>query len=359
MTQTASYFSAQTEEFDNPIGTNGFECVEFAASDPATLQKLFDNLGFTPVARHKSKNIILYRQGDLNFLVNGDKDSFAASFMNTHGPCACAMGFRVKDAKGAFHKLIDRGAEPYMAKNTTFNAPAIYGIGGSIIYLIDNYENHQTYKADFEPLSMPANTNIGLTYLDHLTHNVHQGNMDVWAEFYVKLFNFREIRYFDIKGQKTGLISRAMSSPCGKIRIPINEGTEAESQIEEYLREYQGEGIQHIAFGTDNIYETVEALRKTGIGFLEVPKTYYELLEKRMPGHNENMPRLIKNQILLDGEMDKPGKPLLLQIFTNTVIGPIFFEIIQRKGHQGFGEGNFQALFEAMELDQVRRGILK
>jgi len=358
MTQTASNFSAQTEIYDNPIGTDGFECVEFAAKDPAELQKLFDCLGFAPVARHKSQNIILYRQGDLNFLLNGEPGSFASSFMSEHGPCACAMGFRVKNAKLAFQTLIDRGAKPYAGNNSTFKAPAIYGIGGSIIYLLDNYDNHKVYEQDFEPLATQSSGGVGLTYLDHLTHNVHQGNMDTWAEFYTKLFNFREIRYFDIKGQKTGLISRAMSSPCGKIRIPINEGTEEQSQIEEYLREYHGEGIQHIAFGTDNIYETVEALRKTGIGFLEVPDTYYELLETRMPGHNEDKARLKKNSILMDGEMDKPGKPLLLQIFTNTVIGPIFFEIIQRKGHQGFGEGNFQALFEAMELDQIRRGVL-
>lgn len=358
MTQTATYFSAPTDIFENPIGTDGFECVEFAASDPAQLQKLFDQLGFTPVARHKTQNIVLYRQGDLNFLINGEPNSFASGFTTEHGPCACAMGFRVKDAKLAYQRLIDRGAEPFTGNNATFNAPAIYGIGGSIIYLLDDYQDHKVYEQDFEPLCTQSTGGIGLTYLDHLTHNVHQGNMDIWADFYVKLFNFREIRYFDIKGEKTGLISRAMCSPCGKIRIPINEGTEEASQIEEYLREYHGEGIQHIAFGTDNIYETVEALRKTGIGFLTVPDTYYELLETRMPGHNEDMARLHKNQILMDGEMDKPGKPLLLQIFTNTVIGPIFFEIIQRKGHQGFGEGNFNALFTAMELDQVRRGVL-
>jgi 4-hydroxyphenylpyruvate dioxygenase len=358
MTQTAPSYFNQTETFDNPIGTDGFECVEFASSDSAQLQKLFDKLGFTPVARHKSQNIVLYRQGDLNFLINGEPGSFASQFQTEHGPCACAMGFRVKDAKMAYQQLIDRGAEPYTKGGTAFDVPAIYGIGGSIIYLMDDYADHKVYAQDFEPLCIQSTGGVGLTYLDHLTHNVHQGNMDQWAEFYIKLFNFREIRYFDIKGERTGLISRAMSSPCGKIRIPINEGTEYESQIEEYLREYHGEGIQHIAFGTDNIYETVEALRSAGIGFLEVPDTYFELLESRMPGHNEDLERLRANKILMDGEMDKPGKPLLLQIFTNTVIGPIFFEIIQRKGHQGFGEGNFQALFDAMELDQVRRGVL-
>ncbi len=358
MNQTATQFAPQTEVYDNPIGTDGFEFVEFAAADPSALQGIFDKLGFTPVGRHKKLNVMLYRQGDLNFLINGEPGSFAAQFTSLHGPCACAMGFRVKDAKLAFQKLIDRGAEPYTGTNLTFNAPAIYGIGGSIIYLIDDYADHKAYAQDFEPLSVQSSGDVGFTYLDHLTHNVHQGNMDKWAEFYVKLFNFREIRYFDIKGQQTGLVSRAMTSPCNKIRIPINEGTEKESQIEEYLREYNGEGIQHIAFGTDDIYKTVETLRESGIGFLEFPDTYYEMLETRMPGHGEDMTRLQKNRILIDGEMDKPGKPLLLQIFTNTVIGPIFFEIIQRKGHQGFGEGNFQALFEAMELDQVRRGVL-
>lgn len=358
MTHTATYLHTPAEEYENPIGTNGFECVEFSAKDPTKLQKLFDTLGFTPVGRHKTQNIMLYRQGDLNFLVNGESESFASDFNTAHGPCACAMGFRVEDAKLAFQRLIDRGAEPYKGKKLTFDAPAIYGIGGSVIYLLDNYTDHRVYLKDFEPLATPATTGVGFTNLDHLTHNVEMGNLDKWADFYVKLFNFREIRYFDIKGQRTGLLSRAMTSPCNKIRIPINEGTEKESQIEEYLREYKGEGIQHIAFETDDIFESVETLRARGLKFLDFPDTYYELLDKRLPGHGEDTARLKKNRILVDGDMDLPGKPHLLQIFTDTVIGPIFFEIIQRKGHQGFGEGNFQALFEAMELDQVRRGVI-
>lgn len=358
MSQTATFFPKSAETFDNPIGTNGFECVEFASPDPSRLQKLFDNLGFTPIARHTKQNILLYRQGDINFLINAEPRSFAASFMSEHGPCASAMGFRVKDAKLALQRLVDRGAEPYQDTNIPFNVPAILGIGGSLIYLIDDYEDQRLYRQDFEPLSTQSTGGVGLTYLDHVTHNVYQGSMDKWTEFYEKLFNFREIRYFDIRGQKTGLISRAMTSPCGKIRIPINEGTEDTSQIEEYLRDYNGEGIQHIAFGTDDIYRAIESLHQIGIEFLSVPDTYYELLDKRMPGHGEDTARMKKNRILIDGDMDKPEKPLLLQIFTKTLIGPIFFEIIQRKGHEGFGEGNFKALFEAMELDQMRRGVL-
>lgn len=359
MSQAAEYFQTTVDQYENPIGTDGFEFVEYAAKDPTQLQYLFDQLGFTPVARHKTKNILLYRQGDINFLLNAEPNSFASTFTDVHGPCACSMGFRVKDAQQAFQLLIDRGAEPHQSEDMTLNVPAIKGIGGSIIYLIDEYsQDRDVYSHDFEPLSVQSTKGLGCRYIDHLTHNVYQGNMDIWAEFYEKLFNFREIRFFDIKGQKTGLVSRAMTSPCNKIRIPINEATDSKSQIEEYLHEYHGEGIQHIALEASNIYETVEQMRKNGIDFLTVPDTYYEMLEKRLPGHGEDMKRMFDNRILIDGEVDKPGKPLLLQIFTQTVIGPIFFEIIQRKGHQGFGEGNFQALFEAMELDQMRRGVL-
>jgi len=238
------------------------------------------------------------------------------------------------------------------------NIPAIEGIGGSIIYLVDRYGDRTIYDVDFHPLiAERAPAGVGLAAIDHLTHNVHRGRMTLWAEFYERLFNFREIRYFDIEGKLTGLKSKAMTSPDGKIRIPINESADDKSQIAEYLEAYHGEGIQHIALATADIYNTVEALRGRQVKFMAVPETYYEAVETRLPGHGEDLARLQRGQILIDGAPAQ-GQGLLLQIFTETVIGPIFFEIIQRKGNDGFGEGNFRALFESIERDQIRRGVL-
>jgi len=344
---------------ENPIGLDGFEFVEYASHDPQALSTLFLSLGFHKKAMHKSKPISLYKQGDIHFVLNDDPNSHAKRFSFQHGPCASSMCFRVDNAKVAFEKLLERGAEPYTKDNKSFDLPAIIGIGGSLIYLNDEYgAQGQLYRNDFEWDSNPDPKNAGLTVIDHLTHNVFQGCMDKWAAFYERLFNFREIRYFDIKGKKTGLISRALASPCGKIRIPLNESLDDKSQIAEYLNEYKGEGIQHIALSSDNIYESVEDISQANVRFLDTPDTYYEMLEKRLPGHGEDTRRMQKNRILIDGETDTPEKPLLLQIFTQNMIGPIFFDLIQRKGHQGFGEGNFQALFEAIELDQMRRGVL-
>jgi 4-hydroxyphenylpyruvate dioxygenase len=316
-------------------------------------------LGFRPVARHRSKDVTLYRQGDINFVLNAEPDSFAQAFAKVHGPSVCAIAFRVKDAAKAYQRALDLGAEP--AETTAgpmeLNIPAIKGIGGSLIYLVDRYGESSIYDIDFVPTG-EASEGVGLTYVDHLTHNVHQGRMDRWAEFYERLFNFREIRYFDIEGQLTGLKSRAMTAPCGKIRIPINESSDDKSQIAEYLEAYKGEGIQHIAMGTDDIHGTVEALKGLGMKFMDVPDTYYEQIDERLPDHGEHVERLAQNRILIDGAPTEDGG-LLLQIFTDTVIGPIFFEIIQRKGDEGFGEGNFKALFESIELDQIRRGVLK
>jgi 4-hydroxyphenylpyruvate dioxygenase len=347
----------------NPMGTDGFEFVEYTAPDTKGLEKLFVSLGFAAVARHRSKDVTLYRQGDVNFVVNAEPDSFAQAFARVHGPSACAMAFRVADAAAAFKRAVALGARPFAGKvgPMELNIPAIEGIGGSLIYFVDRYgKGGSIYDVDFKPIkgADPAPKGAGLTYIDHLTHNVHRGRMDLWAEFYTRLFNFREIRYFDIEGKLTGLKSKAMTSPCGKIRIPINESSDDRSQIAEYLAAYKGEGIQHIALGSSDIYATVEALRKRKVRFLKTPATYYELLAKRMPGHGENVARLRKNHILLDGAPTRDGGRLL-QIFTETAIGPIFFEIIQRKGDEGFGEGNFKALFESMELDQIRRGALK
>jgi 4-hydroxyphenylpyruvate dioxygenase len=352
--------SSAAYESHNPLGTDGFEFVEYTAPDPELLRTLFERLGFPATAKHRSKNVTLHRQGDINFIINAEPDSFAQRFAREHGPSACAMAFRVKDAAYAFKRCVELGAKPVETRvgPMELNIPAIEGIGGSLIYLVDRYGERTIYDVDFVPV--PGHSLIptaGLTYIDHLTHNVARGNMDKWAGFYEKLFNFREIRYFDIEGKKTGLFSRAMTSPCGKIRIPINESQDDKSQIEEYLREYRGEGIQHIALGTSDIVRTVDFLRSQGVQFQDTPDTYYEAVDTRVPGHGENVEELRKRRILIDGNPQK-GEGLLLQLFTQNVIGPIFFEIIQRKGNEGFGEGNFKALFESIELDQIRRGVI-
>lgn len=345
---------------DNPLGTDGFEFVEYAAPPSPILGALFDKLGFRAVARHRSKNVTLYRQGDINFILNQEPNSFAQAFARVHGPSVCAFAIRVKNAGYALKQAISLGAKAYQGKigPMELNIPAIRGIGGSLIYLVDRYGDRSIYDVDFDPRdsSPPQLAGAGLTHVDHLTHNVHKGRMDQWAEFYQRLFNFREIRYFDIRGQKTALKSRALVSPCGKIRIPINEPQDKQSQVQEYLEAYHGEGIQHIALASRDIYRTVEELRMRGVELLEAPQGYYEHLERRLPVHNENRERLARNHILLDGDA---GAGLLLQIFTKTVIGPIFFEIIQRKGNEGFGEGNFRALFETIEKDQMARGVLQ
>ncbi|HET9389577.1 MAG TPA: 4-hydroxyphenylpyruvate dioxygenase [Steroidobacteraceae bacterium] len=348
------------DTYANPMGTDGFEFVEYTAPDPQLLRTLFERLGFPVAARHRSKNVTLHRQGDVNFIINAEPDSFAQRFARQHGPSACAMAFRVKDAAFAFRRALELGAKsgPQTAGPMELNIPCIEGIGGSLIYLVDLYGERSIYDVDFRPEAAAAlGEGAGLATIDHLTHNVMRGRMDVWAGFYAKLFNFREIRYFDIEGQHTGLFSRAMTSPCGKIRIPINESQDDKSQIEEYLREYRGEGIQHIALGTPDIYRTVDVLRRHGVAFQSAPDTYYEAVDARVPGHRESLPELKQRGILIDGNPSK-GEGVLLQIFTQNVIGPIFFEIIQRKGNEGFGEGNFRALFESIELDQVRRGVL-
>lgn len=362
------------EPWENPMGTAGFEFVEFAAPDPSALAKVFEALGFKAIARHRTKDVTLYRQGDINFLVNAEPDSFAQRFARLHGPSICAIAFRVQDAAAAYKRALELGAWGFEGRHgpMELNIPAIKGIGDSLIYLVDRWKGKKgkggigdisIYDVDFEPIDEATaaedvnHKGVGLTVLDHLTHNVHRGRMVEWAEFYERLFNFKEIRYFDIEGQVTGVRSKAMTSPCGQIRIPINEeGKEEAGQIQEYLDQYRGEGIQHLALATDDIYTTVEQLKANGVRFLDTPDTYYELLDKRLPGHGEDVSRLQKNRILLDGA---PGGGLLLQIFTENLIGPIFFEIIQREGNEGFGEGNFKALFESIELDQMRRGVLQ
>ena len=344
----------------NPMGTDGFEFIEYTAPDPELLRNLFEKMGFPATAIHRSKNVTLHSQGDINFIINAEPDSFARRFAEQHGPSICAIAFRVKNAAAAYARALDLGAQGVesTAGPMELNIPAIEGIGGSRIYLVDRYGDRTIYDVDFVPVEVDHHVmRTGLTCVDHLTHNVRRGNMDRWAGFYETLFNFRELKYFDIEGKLTGLKSRAMTSPCGKIRIPINESADDKSQIEEYLSEYRGEGIQHIALATDDIHATVDALRRHDVVFQNTPDSYYEGVDRRVPGHGEDLDALRLRRILVDGA-PLEGQGLLLQIFTANVIGPIFFEIIQRKGNEGFGEGNFQALFESIEQDQVRRGVL-
>lgn len=347
-----------TESRPNPLGVQQFEFIEFAAPEPALLHDLFKNLGFTAVARHKSSPITLYRQGEINFLVNETSDSFASDFADAHGPCCTGFALRVADAQKAYESTRSNGAKEIDNKPDTLaiDTPCISGIGGSVLYLTSGIEDLEKHF-DFDPGVDRNPKGVGLTFIDHLTHNVYNGNMGDWAEFYEKLFGFFEVKYFDIKGQQTGLRSKAMTAPNGNISIPINESEDPRSQINEYLDEYKGEGVQHIALYTENIYESVEALHKTGIKFLNTPDTYFDVIDERIPNHGEDVERMRRNKILIDADRNDPDKQLL-QIFTQTNIGPIFFEIIQRKGNEGFGEGNFQALFEAIERDQQERGVL-
>ncbi|MGH8307730.1 MAG: 4-hydroxyphenylpyruvate dioxygenase, partial [Gammaproteobacteria bacterium] len=337
-----------SQVYDNPMGTDGFEFVEYAAPDPKLLHTLFRNMGFSPVAKHRKRAITLYRQNNINFLVNEEPDSFAADFAKKHGPCAVGFAVRVKDRKKAFSLALDKGAMKITHKpgSLALDTAMIKGIGGSILYMVDGYDKGDVYAAEYDYAKGVDRhpKGVGLTYIDHLTHNVNQGEMNTWAGYYERLFNFHEIRYFDIKGTKTGLFSRAMTSPDGKVRIPLNESADDKSQIAEYLRQYHGEGIQHVALFTENIYDTVETMKRNQVEFLDTPDAYYEMVDERVPNHGEDLARMRKNKILIDADMEDRSKQLL-QIFTQNCIGPIFFEIIQRKGNEGFGEGNFRALF--------------
>ncbi len=347
----------------NPAGTDGFEFVEFVHPDPARLRRAFEHMGFAEVARHKTKDVSLYRQGGINYLLNRDPATQAARFAAAHGPSAPSMAWRVVDAGHALRHAIERGAEEYTGPDKTLDAPAVIGIGGSLLYFIDTYgDKGSPYAAEFDWLGAPdpVPAGAGFYYIDHLTHNVRRGNMDRWYRFYARTFGFREIRYFDIAGTLTGLTSRALTSPCGKIRIPINESADERSQIEEYLRQYRGEGIQHIATGTEDIYRSADLIACNGIEFMPGPgATYYARSRERVPGHTEPLERMKRHGILIDGGVADGEPHILLQVFSKTLVGPIFFEFIQRKGDDGFGEGNFKALFESIEDDQIRRGVLQ
>ncbi len=345
----------------NDLGLDGFEFVEFTGPDPEALAGLFTAMGFTHVGTHRSKNVRHYAQGGINFILNMETQGQAAEFRNAHGPSANAMAFHVEDAAAAFAEAVKRGATPVTGPvgPMELNIPAIEGIGGSNLYLVDDSGGRQIYDIDF--VAVPGagrdDASVGLHTLDHLTHNVNRGRMAHWAEFYERIFNFRQIRYFDIEGQSTGLFSKAMTAPDDKIRIPLNESQDEHSQIEEFLRAYKGEGIQHIALATDDIFATVDKLRANGIRFQDTIDAYFDLIDKRLPGHGHDVAEMRKRRILIDGAPETGGG-LLLQIFTENMVGPIFFEIIQRKGNDGFGEGNFKALFESLELDQIRRGVI-
>ena len=351
--------------FENPMGLMGFEFVEFASPTPNTLEPVFETMGFTKVATHRSKDVVLYRQGEINFIINNEPRSAASYFAAEHGPSACGMAFRVKNAPQAYARALELGAQPIEIPTgpMELRLPAIKGIGGAPLYLIDRHgDGRSIYDIDFEFIEGVDRhpSGAGLKLIDHLTHNVYRGRMAHWAAFYERLFNFREIRFFDIKGEYTGLTSKAMTAPDGKIRIPLNEeSSRGAGQIEEFLMQFNGEGIQHIALLSDDLLATLDALRKAGVPFMKAPPaTYYEMLDGRLPGHGEPVGELQSRGILLDGSTDGGKQRLLLQIFTQTQLGPVFFEFIQRKGDDGFGEGNFKALFESIERDQVRRGVL-
>ena len=352
--------------FENPMGLMGFEFVEFASPTPNVLEPAFELLGFTRVAEHRSKNVALYRQGDINFIVNNEPGSLASYFAAEHGPSACGMAFRVEDSHKAYRRALELGAQPMDAQPgpMELRLPSIKGIGGAPLYLIDRFgDGTSIYDIDFNFLDGVDRhpKGHGFKLIDHLTHNVYRGRMSYWSSFYERIFNFREIRYFDIKGEYTGLTSRAMTAPDGKIRIPLNEeASKSTGQIEEFLMKYNGEGIQHIALLTDDLLASIDSLRRAGVPLMAAPPaTYYEMLAERLPGHGEQVEELQSRGILLDGTTEGGKQRLLLQIFSHSVLGPVFFEFIQRKGDEGFGEGNFKALFESLERDQLRRGVIE
>ena len=352
--------------FENPMGLMGFEFVEFASPTPGLLEPLFEKLGFTLVAKHRSKDVVLFRQGEINFIVNREPKSYAGYFAAEHGPSACGLAFRVEDSHKAYARALELGAQPLEMPTgpMELRLPAIRGIGGAPLYLIDRFDDGKSiYDIDFAflPHAERRPRGHGLRVIDHLTHNVYRGRMAYWASFYERIFNFRELRYFDIKGEYTGLTSRAMTAPDGRIRIPLNEeASKSTGQIEEFLMKFNGEGIQHIALLTDDLVDTLDRLRASGVPLMAPPPaTYYEMLDERLPGHGLDVGALQSRGILLDGSTEGGTQRLLLQIFSDALFGPVFFEFIQRKGDEGFGEGNFKALFESLERDQLRRGVIE
>ena len=340
----------------NPLGLDGIEFVEFAGTPSDYAETIFMDFGFSKLRQLPDQKVTYFRQNDLHFLLNEEADGFAGRFAAKHGPCICSMGWRVKDAAKAFEAAVERGARPYEGEGKTLDLPAIYGIGDSLIYFVDCYgEAGNLYEKYFQPLAQPVIVpQRGFLAVDHLTNNVYKGTMATWAAFYKEIFGFTEVRYFDIKGKKTGLHSYALQSPCTKFCIPINEGTEQSSQIEEYLREYAGPGVQHLAFLSEDLLASLDTMEGGSINTLDIGASYYETIFDRVPGVKEDPERIQRHQVLVDGDEDG----YLLQIFTKNIFGPIFIELIQRRNHRSFGEGNFQALFDSIERDQERRGVL-
>lgn len=343
------------EHYENPLKTDGFAFVEFVTKDKSTVEGYFKNLGLVQVGQGKKHDISLFEQDQIRFFVNLCSDTATKDFYAKHKNSPCSMGFYVEDPDFALTEAVKRGAKAVTENKDSIwhGIPAIYGIGGSVIYFVSRTDD---YLNRFN-LTPTDTSGFGLGYIDHLTHNVFRGNMVTWADFYSNIFGFREIRYFDIDGKVTGLFSKAMTSACGKIKIPLNESKDDKSQIEEFLKDFNGEGIQHIALTSKDIYTSIKQIGKTGIKLMNTPDTYYELIESRLPNHGEDVAKMQSLGILIDGTT-MPKRKLLLQIFTQNLLGPSFFEIIQRKGDDGFGEGNFKALFDSIELDQVRRGVL-
>lgn len=340
----------------NPLGLDGIDFVEFAGSAKDYAETVFLDFGFSKLRALPNEDVTYYNQNDLHFILNLEKDSYAGTFAAQHGPCISSMGWRVKDARLAFESAVKRGARAYEGSDKTLDLPAIYGIGDSLIYFVDTYgEKGTVFDQWFEPLEQQILVpQRGFLSVDHMTNNVYKGTMETWANFYKEIFGFTEVRFFDIKGKKTGLHSYALQSPCGKFCIPINEGTEHASQIEEYLREYDGPGVQHLAFLSNDLLASLDAMKGSSIQTLDIGADYYETIFDRVPGVREDPKRIEDHQVLVDGDDDG----YLLQIFTQNLFGPIFIELIQRCNHRSFGEGNFQALFDSIERDQERRGVL-
>jgi len=341
----------------NPLGLRGIEFTEFASPDTDFMHDVFGAFGFSKLKRHATKDILYYNQRDIHFLLNREKKGFSADFAKSHGPAICSMGWRVDNAEEAQAEAVRRGAKAAKPEETDLPYPAIYGIGDSLIYLIDQFgDKGNIYDQDFIDLEEKnVVEDLGFIEIDHLTNNVFKGTMDTWAKFYKEVFGFTEVRYFDIKGQKTALLSYALRSPDGSFCIPINEGKDDNNnQIDEYLNQYNGPGVQHIAFRSDDLLASLDKLDRNVIDTLDIHDNYYEEVFNRVPGVTEDPKRIQDHQVLVDGD----DKGYLLQIFTKNLFGPIFIELIQRKENLGFGEGNFQALFESIERDQERRGVI-
>lgn len=348
---------------NNTIGLCGLDFIEYTNGKSDFYDSLFTSFGFSKLAKHQTKDILYYKQNDIHFFVNNEKKSFAETFGATHGASICAMGWRFQNPQQAFDVALSKGAKAATGDYCDQNnkpIPAIYGIGESLIYFVDQNTQLESYKSlQFKPLEKPfIQKDMGFTVIDHLTNNVYNGTMQTWANFYKNIFGFTEVRYFDIRGAQTGLTSYALKSPCGSFCIPINEAKESKSQINEYLEEYKGPGIQHLAFLTDDIISSLKSLEHSKIKTLDIDNEYYAEIFKKFPQVTEDQNDIKKHNILIDGDLPEDGGGYLLQIFTQNIIGPIFIEIIQRKNHYSFGEGNFGALFRSIERDQMKRGYL-